>query len=76
MTKIDLIVNARHNTDGSIMQLSIVWSDGRVFEVDKVLEVRRAASIKAGEVGIRYRCKIMGKEVDLFDEDDKWFMEK
>lgn len=76
MAKIDLIVNARHNADGSIVPIFIVWGDGRVFEVDKGIEVKRAASIKAGSLGIRYRCKIMGKEIDLFDDDDKWFMEK
>lgn len=76
MAKIDLIVNARHNADGSIVPISIVWSDGRVFEVDEVLEVKRAASIKAGSLGIRYKCKIMGKEVDLFEDEGKWFMEK
>lgn len=76
MAKINLIVNARHNTDGSIIPLSIVWSDGRVFEIDKILDVRRAASIKAGGVGIRYICKISGKEVHIFDEEGKWFMEK
>ena len=76
MAKIDLIVNARHNADGSVVPLSIVWSDGRVFAVDKVLEVKWAASIKAGEGWIRYRCTIMEKEIDLFDEDAKWFMEK
>ncbi len=76
MTKIYLIVNAKHDTDGSRVPISIVWSDGRVFEVDKVLEVKSAASIKGGSLGIRYRCKIMGKEVDLFDDEGKWFMEK
>ncbi len=76
MTKIDLTVNARHHNDGRITPISIVWSDGRVFEIDKVLDVRRAASIKVGGVGIGYRCKIRGKEVDVFDEEGKWFMEK
>lgn len=76
MAKIDLVVNARHSTDGTITPLSIVWSDGRVFEIDKVIDVRKAASIKAGGVGTRYICKIMGKEVHIFDEEGKWFMEK
>ena len=76
MAKIDLIVNAMHNADGSIVPSSIVWDGGRLFGVDKVIDVRRAASIKAGSLGIRYRCKIMGKGVNLYDDDGKWFMEK
>ena len=59
-----------------IIPLSLVWSDGRVFEIDKVLDMRTAGSIESGGVGIRYICKIMGKEVHIFDEEGKWFMEK
>lgn len=38
--------------------------------------MRTAGSIESGGVGIRYICKIMGKEVHIFDEEGKWFMEK
>ena len=56
--------------------LSITWEDGRKYIIDKVIDMRRAASLKAGGCGIRYRCRIYGKETYLWLEDDgRWFVE-
>ena len=74
--KINLQVNADFDLDGNIRPRAITWEDGRVFEIDRVLDVRRAASLKAGGVGMRYICRIRGKEVRLFNEEGPWFMEK
>ena len=74
--KINLQVNADFDLDGNIRPRAITWEDGRVFEIDRVLDVRRAASLKAGGVGMRYICRIRGKEVRLFNEEGRWFMEK
>ena len=73
--KINLKVNAEFDLDGTIRPTSIVWEDGRVFAVDRILDVRRAASLKAGGVGMRYICRIYGKTVKLFNEENHWFME-
>ena len=69
-------VNADFDLDGNIRPRAITWEDGRVFEIDRVLDVRRAASLKAGGLGIRYICRIRGKEVRLFNDEGHWFMEK
>lgn len=53
MAKILLDVTAEHLKDGKTRPLSIRWQDGRVFEVDKVLDVRLAPSLKAGGHGDR-----------------------
>lgn len=74
--KINLEVNADFDLDGNVRPRAITWEDGRVFEVDRVLDVRRAASLKVGGVGMRYICRIRGKEVRLFNEEGHWFMEK
>lgn len=74
--KIYLEVNAKFDLDGTVRPTSIIWEDGRVFTVDRVLDVRRAASLKAGGVGVRYICRICGKIVMLWNEEGKWFMEK
>lgn len=74
--KIYLEVNAKFDLDGTVRPTSIIWEDGRVFTVDRVLDVRRAASLKAGGVGVRYICRICGKIVILWNEEGKWFMEK
>ena len=76
MPKIDLTVNVRHEIGGRAVPTSIVWNDGRVFDIDKVLDIRKAASLKAGGIGIRYTCLICGKTVLLFNDNDTWFIEK
>ena len=68
-------VIARFAIDGSIIPLYVIWEDGRKFEVDKVMDVRRAASLKAGGQGTRYTIRMMGKETYLFYDDLVWFME-
>ena len=40
------------------------------------MDVRRAASLKAGGTGLRYRCLIGGRERNLFYEDPRWFVER
>ena len=74
--KINLQVNADFDLDGNIRPRAITWEDGREFEIDQVLDVRRAASLKAGGMGIRYLCRIRGKEVTLFNDEGHWFMEQ
>ena len=51
--KINLKVHAEFDIDGSIRPTSIVWEDGRVFAIDRILDIRRAASLKAGGMGMR-----------------------
>ena len=60
---------------GGVCPLSVAWEDGRRFEVDKVLDVRRAAATRAGGQGMRYTCRIKGKETYLFNDDGRWFVE-
>lgn len=50
------------------------WND-RWLEVDRVTDVRPAASLKSGGAGIRYTCFVLGKRTYLFREEDKWFFE-
>ena len=69
-------VIARFQEEGRILPLQIEWEDGRVFAVDRVLEIRRAASLKAGGHGLRYTCRIAGRQTYLFLENNRWFVEK
>ncbi|CVK21741.1 MULTISPECIES: hypothetical protein [Sporomusa] len=74
--KISIGITAYHGEDGKIKPLYLHWEDGRKFEVDRVLDVRIAASLKVGGHGMRYTCRIAGKQVYLFCVDNKWFVEK
>ncbi len=59
--KINLKVQAEFDIDGSIRPTS--------------MDIRRAASLKAGGMGMRYTCRICGKVVNLFNDENRWFME-
>lgn len=75
MRKVYITVNATFTPEGEIMPQSFIWDDGRQYEVDRVLDVRQAASLKAGGQGIRYTCRICGKQAYMFLENNRWFME-
>lgn len=82
--KIYVEVIAAFDSDGSLLPLTIVWEDGRKFEIDKVLEVRQAAAMKAGGQGDRYTIQVRGKNRYLYFERNprisgsqlgRWFVE-
>jgi len=60
---------------GAMRPLTIDWEDGRKFFVDRVLEMRKAASLKAGGAGLRYTCRIGRRDAYLFYEGGRWFVE-
>lgn len=70
-----IAVIAEHDEDGRIKPLSIRWKDGRVFSVDRVLDVRQAPALKSGGLGMRYHCRIHGRHVYLFCDEGRWFLE-
>lgn len=75
--KVYVSVMAEFTKEGGILPKKFVWEDGRVYEVEKVKDIRRAASLKAGGTGLRYTCVIQGQEKHLFYEDhNRWFMER
>ena len=75
MRRVYVKVVAEFDEEGGVHPLSITWEDGRTFEVDRVLDVRREASTKVGGQGIRYTCRILGRETYLFEDDGRWFVE-
>lgn len=68
-------VVAKHDSDGGVVPLSVVWDDGTAYEIDRVLDRRKAASLKVGGNGIRYLVRIGDKETFLFYEGPRWFVE-
>ena len=73
--KVFVEVDAHFDTDGSVIPFLIKWEDGRTFEIDRITDIRRAASLKVGGQGIRYTCRIKGKLTYLFNETGQWFVE-
>lgn len=62
--------------DGRLEPVAFWWENARRYSIDRVLDVCRAASLKAGGVGIRYTCVVRGHQTFLFFEEDRWFMER
>lgn len=73
--KVYVGVTARFDENGAVRPQSITWEDGTVFEIDRITDIRRAASLKAGGIGLRYTIRINGKTTYLFYEEPKWFVE-
>ena len=73
--KVYVEVVAHFTSDGRVMPETIVWEDDHRYEIDRVTAVQKAASLKVGGHGIRYSCRIGGKETYLFREEDRWFVE-
>lgn len=73
--KVYVEVVVRFNEAGEARPLSIQWEDGRRFDIDRVLDVRRAASLKAGGCGMRYTCRIQDRETYLFEDENRWYVE-
>jgi len=61
-SKVYVNVMAEFTNDGRLLPRSFIWKDGHVYEIQKVTDVGRAASLKAGGAGIRYTCIVDGKE--------------
>ena len=73
--KIPVAVRADHKLDGSVRQIRFRAEEGESVHIDKVVDVRPAAVLKAGGQGIRYTCVVEGKQLYLFDCDGMWFLE-
>jgi hypothetical protein len=83
--KVYVKVNATFSPDGRLTPLSLVWEDGREYQIDRVLDVRPAPALKSGGQGDRYTIRTCGKESFLFFEHNpraadlspgRWFVER
>ena len=77
-------VNVDFCKEGLMLPRSMVWEDGRRYEIDFVRDVRYAPAQKVGGYGERYTVMIGGHERYLFFEmqengekrTGKWFVER
>ena len=75
MGKTFVTVTAIHDAEGKTKPLALVWTDGQKYEIDRVSDVRQAPSLKGGGLGMRYTVKVRGREVYLFEDEGRWFVE-
>lgn len=77
LDKVYVDVLAVFTKDGVLLPKKFMWEDGSEYEITRVTDIRRAASLKAGGVGERYTCMVEGRSVHLFYEsENRWFMER
>ena len=60
---------------GNIIPLTILWSNTLTLQIDKILDIRKKASLKGGGMGVRYTCRIKGHERFLWLDEYTWFVE-
>ena len=74
--KVYVNVTAECTKDGRLLPKSFVWKDDHVYEIQRVTDIRRAASLRAGGAGLRYTCIVAGQERHPYHQDNNmWFME-
>ncbi len=66
--KVYVRVSVEFDEAGTMLPRSLTWDDGRVYPIDRVLDIRPAASRKTGGQGDRYTVVIAGQQRYLFFE--------
>lgn len=74
--KVYVAVHVYVDETGGVHPRQIIWEDGHLYEIDRVVDVRHAASLRAGGQGERYTCRILGRETYLFCEHGRWYVER
>lgn len=83
--KVYVKVTAVFSSDGKLTPLSLIWEDGQEYIIDRILDIRPSAAMKAGGQGDRYTIRTCGKESFLFFERSpivadpslgRWFVER
>lgn len=73
--KVYVTVNAEHKPDGSCFPKTIRMADDVEYEIQRILQVCRAASNVGGR-GTRYMVQIGQHSTYLFEEQGgRWFVE-
>ena len=83
--KVYVGVRASFDSEGRMIPRELTWEDGTVYEIDRILDIRQAAAMKAGGQGDRYTISVQGKRSFLFFERSteiagnnigRWFVER
>lgn len=83
--KVYVGVRAAFDPEGRMFPRALIWEDGTVYEIDRVLDIRQAAAMKAGGQGDRYTISVRGQHSYLFFERSaelsgsnigRWFVER
>lgn len=77
-SKIYVRVWSETDPEGKITPLALEWTDGQRFEIDKVLETRRAVpqGVDIADTSMRYTVLLYGRRRFLYREEKtcRWFV--
>jgi len=83
--RVYVAVNVFFSDAGQMLPRSLVWEDGREYEIDRVKDIRPSYAKKAGGQGDRYTIIVNGCERHIFFEHNpeyghrdvgRWFVER
>lgn len=63
--KVYVAVKANFNEDGTLIPFELTWEDGRRYTIDRVVDIRQAAAMKAGGQGDRYTIEYLLKNPQI-----------
>ena len=83
--KVYLDVRASFDAEGRMLPRELTWEDGTIYKIDRVLDIRQAAAMKAGGQGDRFTISVRGQRSYLYFERcadiagnniGRWFVER
>ncbi len=83
--KVYVAVKADFDENGGMLPRERTWEDGEKYAIDRVVDIRQAAAMKAGGQGDRYTIMVRGVQSYLFFERStnltgnnigRWFVER
>ena len=83
--KVYVAVRVEFAADGTMLPRELTWEDGHKYTIDRVIDIRQAAAMKAGGQGDRYTIVVNGQKSYLFFERStnlsgnnlgRWFVER
>ncbi len=77
MLRAYVAVDARFSPEGKVTPLAVYWDGGKKYEVESVKSTEPAALLYPGKAGIRYICRVLGRDMQLFlAGDGRWYVER
>ena len=63
------------DAEGKITPLWIVWSNGKQYEIDRILSTQITPSLRPDANGYRFHVRILGQERTLGYDGRRWYIE-
>ena len=71
---VDMLVE--HKASGEMIPRTLIWRDGRRFEIDEVLSFLFTSPAGTQEMFKSYLCRIKGQEREIHEDKGRWFVER